>query len=613
MVDEEDIKHIKPLPNLDYKIMQGNSLLEEFEGIRLFNEKLIESTPFDNGEQIKNLKEKQSQLQKEYFQLHNAGKLTEIKKYQLETELQKSKDLLKHVTELPETRGKQESLVYSMEVNKKAIELRKLHQEFFNAFQKSRKDKLREKIEELERDLIEATLKEQNKESALEKLVQFKKLNIKPFFLWKLNFEDVFYQKGGFDVVIANPPYVSHDKIYNKDAIKKAFSSYEPFADIYCYFLELALKLQNHRGLLCFITSNSYLKAEYGSPIRKYIMDNNYILDLVNIEDAQVFDNAIVNVAVIHSSKSKYYADYSCRIVNSQFTGDISFEEFVQRKSYFYSQKEFIAKAWNLAEPNILALQRKIESKGNTLEELGTKIRLGLATGNNDAFIIDEQTRDKFYRSNRQNAEIIKPILRGRDIFRYYYTSPELYILLTKNGVNVKKDYPDIYRHLGSFGEKFKSRGARGTHWTNLRACSFFDDFKKEKIVWIELTDIGRFALCTDEIYLLNSAYFLLPPSEYPARYLLGILNSKVIKFYLNLIAETSGMGTSRWINNYVKEFPIPVSSTDDRASLISLVNKILANPDSTDVPPLEKEIDRLVYKLYDLTPEEIAIVEGEK
>src|SRR4030067_2019836 len=127
MVDEEDIKHINPLPNLDYKIMQGNSLLEEFEGIKLFNEKLIETKPFDNGEQIKNLKEKQSQLQKEYFQLHNAGKFTGIKKYQLKTELQKLKDLLKHLTELPETRKRQESLVYSMEVNKKAIELRKLH------------------------------------------------------------------------------------------------------------------------------------------------------------------------------------------------------------------------------------------------------------------------------------------------------------------------------------------------------------------------------------------------------------------------------------------------------------------------------------------------------
>jgi hypothetical protein len=245
---------------------------------------------------------------------------------------------------------------------------------------------------------------------------------------------------------------------------------------------------------------------------------------------------------------------------------------------------------------------------------LGTKIRLGLATGNNDAFIIDEQKKEEFYRSNQKNAEIIKPILRGRDIARYGYTLPGLYILLTKNGIDVKSNYPDIYRHLDSFGEKFKSRGAQGVHWTNLRACSFFDDFKKEKLIWIELTDIGRFALCNDEVYLLNSAYFLLPPSSFPAKYLLGILNSKVIRFYLNLIAETSGMGTSRWINNYVKDFPIPGASASEQQSIISLVNQIIAikqNDPSTEASAPERQIDEMVYRLYDLTAEEIAIVDG--
>ena len=211
------------------------------------------------------------------------------------------------------------------------------------------------------------------------------------------------------------------------------------------------------------------------------------------------------------------------------------------------------------------------------------------------------------------NATIIKPILRGRDIARYYYTLPGLYLLLTKNGVDVKRDYPDIYDHLDSFGTSFKNRGAKGKHWTNLRACSFFDDFSKEKIVWIELTDTGRFALCNEEVYLLNSAYFLLPPSGINTRFLLGILNSSTIRFYLTQIAGTSGMGTSRWINNYVKEFPIPETSKNGQAPLVRLVDRILAaktaNPDA-DTTELEAEIDRRVYGLYGLTDEEIAAVE---
>lgn len=214
------------------------------------------------------------------------------------------------------------------------------------------------------------------------------------------------------------------------------------------------------------------------------------------------------------------------------------------------------------------------------------------------------------------NAEIIKPILRGRDIFRYSYVFPKLYFLLTKNGINVQRDYPDIYQYLDSFGSKFKTRGAQGQHWTNLRACSFFDDFKEEKIVWIELTDVGRFALCQEEIYLLNTAYFLLPPAQLPAKYLLAILNSKVIYFYLNLIAETSGMGTTRWINNYVKEFPIPETSREQKNLIIKAVDSILAAKQANsaaNTSALEAEIDRLVYQLYGLTAEEIALVEGRK
>jgi len=142
-------------------------------------------------------------------------------------------------------------------------------------------------------------------------------------------------------------------------------------------------------------------------------------------------------------------------------------------------------------------------------------------------------------------------------IQRYYYELPNLYLLLTKNGIDVQNDYPAIYKHLDSFGDSFKTRGAKGQHWTNLRACAFFDDFKFDKIVWIELTDVGRFAKCQDEVYLLNSAYFLITPKGVNANYLLSILNSTLIKFYLKQIANTSGVGTTRWINNYVKEFPI--------------------------------------------------------
>ena len=419
----------------------------------------------------------------------------------------------------------------------------------------------------------------------------------------------------GFDVVIGNPPYISHDKIPKqlKAKIKNNYQSYQPFADIYCYFIEKAIGLQNEGGILSFITSNSYLRAEYGAPIRSLLRSENILLRMLNVEDSQVFESAIVNVAIIVSRKSINLSDDSCIVVNSPFSGD-SFEDFVKINGFNYPQVYFDSQSWHLAEPRLVELQKKLESSGKTLEELNTKIRLGIATGSNDAFLIDEDQKRAFCKKNPINTEIIKPILRGRDISRYSYTLPKQYVLLTKNGVDVEKDYPDIYEHLKSFGDKFKNRGAQGQHWTNLRACSFYDDFKKEKIVWIELSDLGRFSLCNDEVYLLNSAYFLLPPSGIDSKFLLGILNSSTIRFYLRLVAETSGMGTSRWINNYVKEFPIPGVEPDQQTEIITIVDRLLqlkaADPNA-NTADLEKEIDKRVYALYNLTQEEIATVEG--
>ena len=422
----------------------------------------------------------------------------------------------------------------------------------------------------------------------------------------------MFHQKGGFDVIISNPPYISHDKIAQKNALKKQYKSYEPFADVYCYFIEKAVQLQNKRGLLNYITSNSYLRAEYGSPIRKLVRKQNNILFIINLEDAQIFETAIVNVAILISTKSP--TESKCFVVNAPYLGVENFYNFVEKNGFFYEQDSFNSKAWSLIEPAQAKIQRKIEGAGKTIEELGAKIRLGLATGYNDAFVIDENRRQELLRLNSKNDEIIKPLLRGRDIFRYSYEAPDLYILLTKNGVSVKRDYPDIYRHLDGFGDSFKKRGAKGQHWTNLRACAFFEDFKKKKIVWIELTGRGRFALCTDEIYLLNSAYFLLPPHAIRSKYLLAILNSKLIHFYLGIIAETSGMGTSRWINNYVKEFPIPKVADEKQNEIIAIVDRILATKradPASDISALEREIDQMVNQLYGLTQEEIKIVEN--
>jgi len=613
IVDEDDYRQIKPLPNLDYKIMQGNSLLEEYEGIKLIDERFFAKA--EDKEAIKKqLQETQNKLQHHYISLHRIGKLTPSKKFELDKHLKEVKKQLDALDNQSEETGNNLSLLGKTDIQSKAEKLLKLHEDIFAAYHKRNKDKLKEQIDKLTWDLIEATITQQGKTEKLKEIKRFQQTNTRPFFLWKLNFAEIFKNNSGFDILIANPPYISHDKIENKTSLKRYYHSYEPFADIYCYFLERGVDLLRKHGILCFITSNSYLRASYGLALRHFLSESGIKKEIINIEDSQVFAAAIVNTAVLLYQKGMCDKGSKCLVVNASYNKDIPFREFIGQNAFYLTQSGFDDSAWTLVTQYLLNIKRKMLNSGKTLSALDTKIRLGLATGANEAFIIDQQTRAELVKCDRKNGEIIKPVLRGRDIFRYFYRDSNHYILLTRNEIDVKKAYPDVYDYLNKYGRPFKERGAQGKHWTNLRACAFFDDFKKEKIVWIELTDYPRFALCSNEIYLLNSAYFLLPPEGLESKYLLGILNSKLMAFYLSLLAATSGMGTLRWINVYVKEFPIPVISKSSQMGIVNLVDKIIAaksNDISAGTSNFENQVDKLVYEFYGLTPGEIKIVEA--
>lgn len=617
VVDEDDIKQIKPLPNLDYKIMQGNSLLEEFEGIKLFDEKLIAIPDTGKEKQLESLKQEQTILQKEYFELHSQNKLTSEKQVELNTELKKLQKQIKKLTQ-PE-KGNAESAglfdKYS-EAKKKADELKRLHKEFFEATQKSKKDNLKKEIERLEWDLIETTLKERKQVSSLKKLEEFKRSNIKPFFLWKLNFADVFEEKGGFDVVIANPPYVRQEEIEYKPALQNEYQIYNSVSDLYTYFYEKSFKLLKKFGVLTFITSSKFLRANYGTSLRDYLKNNLTIKNIINFGDKHIFE-AITNTLIFISSKEK--------IENNLFSFSDNIDEPNKIK---FSQDELKNSEWTIERPEVIDLKKKIELLGKLLKDWDIKINRGVLTGYNEAFVINEKTKNELIKKDPKSKDVIKPIIRGRDIKRYHFVNSNLYLIVTHNGYKSEdngdikpinlNEYISIKNHLNKYIVQLNKRQDKGVTIYNLRDCAFMNDFVREKIIWIELTNENKFAYSDKEDYLLAGAFFLVGKS---LKYLLSFLNSKLCRFYFSLICNSSGMATIQWKKFALEKIPVMKLSNEDQKPFIDLVEKILKITKTDNylkdaekqakVKEYEKQIDDMVYKLYGLTEEEIKIVES--
>jgi len=312
---------------------------------------------------------------------------------------------------------------------------------------------------------------------------------------------------------------------------------------------------------------------------------------------------------------------FVCEIEEDKIPSIELYDYFEKNKFLFQDSKE---SNWKIKSQDSNFINLKIEAKGTQLKNWTTvQFFAGIKTGFNDAFHIDEDTKNKFVSLNRRCSEIIKPLLRGKDIKNYQYYYENWYIINSHNGVradgnswkikpiDVVRDYPEIYEHLKKYKEVLEIRGDKGWHWTNLRNCAFLEEFEKPKIVWIEISDKANYAYDENGMYLTNSAYFL---SGENLKYLLALLNSKLVDFYFFQITAKIAGGRKRYTKQYIEQIPIPKISEKEQQPFIILADKILAakraNP-KADTSALEREIDRLVYALYGLTAAEVALVEG--
>ncbi|MEL7123739.1 MAG: TaqI-like C-terminal specificity domain-containing protein, partial [Bacteroidota bacterium] len=487
-----------------------------------------------------------------------------------------------------------------------------------------------QKIKKIDRDNLKKLQKKAEK-ALLEKEEIVNNVIYENAFEWRFEFPEVLNDNGdylGFDVVIGNPPYFSMSKLKEQAEYfsNAGYETYSKGADIYCLFYELGGSILKNRGLLTYITSNSWLRAIYGELLKEYFLENLQPISLLNIEDIQIFEEATVESNIITLQKRKLTDSFPVVNLSDDYSIGASLSEYFEANHFEFAVPE--TSEWfigNQAEGN---LKSKIEKQGKPLKEFDVRINFGIKTGYNAAFIVDPLKREELVRQDANTAKIIKPILRGRDVKKYLFSNPDLYVVGFFPSLKLDiEDFPIVKSYLESFlpklkqtgetfinsnGEKEKTRKKTQGKWFETQdSISYWQDFEKPKIIWGEISDKPKFAY-DDNGFYAEATTFLMTGEK--LKYLLAILNSKVSEWYFNLIGTTTGMGTNRWKKYKIELLPVKVPSKNEILEIETIVDNILdlkKQDSSNDTTFLEDQIDQLVYQLYGLDEDEIAIIKN--
>ena len=505
IVDEERIKEIEPLPNLDNQIMCGNSVIDGFENVRLFDEDLI-------------VRSAQTKL---------AMTPTE----QIFEKLERKK------------------------------------REFFDVCGPVQKQKLRDEIKEIKWQFIEARLRSIGRKDLIDKIREYKYRDDKPFFVWELEFSEIFKgENPGFDIVIGNPPYVRNEKIKDiKPYLETHYKTYQGNADLYVYFFEKGLKILKDNGIFAFICSNKFAKAKYGEKLRKLLLENqiNIYDDLTGIK---VFKEAQVDTCIIQIKNN--YDDNNTIFVDNK---------------YLMEQNKLNSKSFTFNSPEVLNLRDKIFNQGILVKDLDIQINYGIKTGYNKAFIIDEETKNKLINEDSRNKEIIKPLLRGRDLDKWRISYKNYYILIVKygEGKSLEDKFPSIYNYLRLHREKLKNRGqvkVNQHHWLELDnnpSTKYIDLFEKEKIMYGEIVPEPRFVY-DNGTYYMEATGFILNSATLNIKYLLALLNSKILFWYFKDIGYNLGGKGYRYKKMFIEQLPIKFTDNLKEEKINGLVNQLI-------------------------------------
>ncbi len=466
-------------------------------------------------------------------------------------------------------------------------------------------------------------------------------------FDWQAEFPLVM-KKGGFDVVIGNPPYVRQESLKEqKEYYQSRYAVYQGTADLYAYFIEKGISLLRLGGVFSYIVANKWMRANYGKPLRKFLLTKQ-IEEIVDFGDLPVFKNATTYPCIIRVSNNKPTKEFCVSKVETLDFPDL--EGYVKEHRHPMDQHTLTDGGWTLGDKRTENLLKKLQSVGTPLEEYTMEqVYRGIITGLNEAFVINEKTKNELIQADLNNADIIKPFFIGKDIKRYSPLKVEKYLiyipwhfpLQNDNSITgaskiaeieFKNKYLSIYTHLLKYKEKLLARNAEETgiryEWYALQrfGSNYYTDFEKTKIIYPEICQRPEFTYDDSKNYT-NNKCFIIPRSD---KFLLGILNSKLMNFLFR--KKLPKLRGNFLMPAYVifKNFPIytpDFDKPDDKARhdrMVALVNEMLdlhkhlsnAKTDqekrliTQEIESTDMQIDSLVYGLYGLSSDEIAVVE---
>ena len=410
------------------------------------------------------------------------------------------------------------------------------------------------------------------------------------FFDWRIMFTEVFDNgSDGFDIVIGNPPYIQLQN--NGGSLAKLYADhgYVTFArtgDIYCLFYERASQILKQNGHVCFITSNKWMRAGYGDKTRGFFASYTNPLLLIDFAGVKIFESATVDTNILLYSKSENEHKTICAITNKQSKGSINnLGDFVKQQQTIcdFSSSD----SWVILSPIEQSIKRKIEAVGTPLKDWDIQINYGIKTGYNDAFIISTEKRDEILSNcksddeRQRTAELIRPILRGRDIKRYGYDWANLWLIYIPwhfpyqfdesiQGASEKAEkafmeqYPAVYAHMLQYKDPLSKRNKAETgiryEWYAMQrwGAKYWEDFYKPKLFYADITQQMNFCLCKEVMFCNNTTYFIATEDEKVLEHLHTYLNSPIVDWYYRTLSVQLGEKAVRMFSIYVLDIPVP-------------------------------------------------------